>query len=120
MVYDDRKGTEIGTCTYDKACSIISEHLDINKKYLFGLSQKMLNDLNIDTYKKNIEEQQTTEEEQTTFTKQKYFNARRTPQEDAELRREIMKENNEIRRQERQVIEKSNGNKIQVNTKRIK
>lgn len=31
-----------------------------------------------------------------------------------------MRENNNIRRQEREFIEKSNGNKVQVNTKSIK
>lgn len=49
-----------------------------------------------------------------------YINANRTPQEDAELRREMLRENNKIRRQEREVIETNNGTKIQVNTKSIK
>lgn len=119
-VYDDRKGNEIGTCDYSKACNVLNEHLKCNKNYHFGLWQKTLRDLNINAYKKNVEEKHTIEKAQDSFRKQKYFNARRTSQEDAELRREMLRENNKFRRQEREVIETNNGTKIQVNTKSIK
>ncbi|MDW3989168.1 hypothetical protein QI259_02490 [Staphylococcus saprophyticus] len=79
-----------------------------------------MRDLNINAYKKNVEEKHTIEKAQDSFRKQKYFNARRTSQEDAELRREMLRENNKFRRQEREVIETNNGTKIQVNTKSIK
>lgn len=118
-MYDDRKGNEIGTCDYNKVCAVLNENLELNKNYHFGLSQKTLNDLHINVYKKKVEEEHSTEQPTASFQKQKYFNARRTPQEDAELRREMISENNKIRRQERNFIEKSNGTKVQENTKSI-
>lgn len=77
-MYDDRKGIEIGKCDYSNICNILSEHLEQNKKYHFGLSQKTLRNLNISDYKKNIEEECIAEKAPVSFGNQKYFNAQRT------------------------------------------
>lgn len=45
-----------------------------------------------------------------------YINAKRTPQEEAELRRIMLTKDNEIREQESNVIDQKNGTKTQIKT----
>lgn len=49
-----------------------------------------------------------------------YINAKRTPQQENELRRQLAQENAQIRKQERQHIDRTNGTKTVVTTRSIK